>query len=151
MNSQISSSLFTNVRVLRLLLGVLLIICAAAPSAATIVTKARPFVNAAGPAERPQSRIAGLNVSISVTGPSGCRANSAPSFLGLTAAGDVAGGVDSGVLVGGGNQSCDGLSAILSGVGNRIGGDNDAAEEVIGGGFQNGIEGGQDSFVGAGS
>jgi hypothetical protein len=70
-------------------------------------------------------------------------------FVGVSGVGNVAGGLDTGILAGAFNTVCDPDSVIVGGSGNAIGSNGDAYNSLIGAGDNNSITD-DDSFIGAG-
>ncbi len=76
-----------------------------------------------------------------------CSSAGTGSFNGISANGNVAGGVDSAVAGGYHNLACDGYAAITGGYENAIAGTNGSAEgSLIGGGYENQIYGGSSAY-----
>ncbi len=106
------------------------------------------------------ARRAGVLTPEALPAPAGCSTNVSPYFLGLTDAGDYAGGNTgagfgskpfgyAGVLAGADNVACDDLSAIGGGDQNTLGGENYARFSFIGGGYFNALTGSA-SVIGSG-
>jgi hypothetical protein len=140
-------------RLLRLVSGTLVIICAAAPGSATVTratTTRQSKVNLSPPLTRGTRlvRTGDARGQVVVKGPSGCTSSGPYSFTG-GGYGNYPGGTAAGILAGTNNESCDALSGIAAGNGNLIGGDGSSSASTIGAGYFNGIEA-EEAFIGGG-
>jgi hypothetical protein len=147
-----------NYRLVRAMLTALVIICAAAPGSATVVTRSTipeqvaPLPNASAAPFRGRRLIhthdaRGAVLSIS---PSGCSSNGALSFIG-GGSGSFSGGNAAGILAGLVNEACDPYTAVGAGDRNVIGGDGGSYSAAIVAGLGGSIEGSAGSIIGAGN